>query len=106
MNFKEVISILHQLEKSGTYDFDTYSQANALITEFYTENRDFNGSIVDDALEEKIFDVEMYFQKLYDLHKDGFDEDGFDEEGVRKNLRSSIHKLGLRLSLNANRENK
>ena len=106
MNFKEAISILHQLEKSGTYDYDTYSQANALIAEFYTENRDLNGNIADDALEEKIDDVEMYFKKLYDLHKDGFDEEGFDEEGNRENLRSSIDKLGLRLSLNANRENK
>ena len=93
MNFKEVISILHQLEKSGTYDFDTYSQAKALIAEFYSESRDSNGSIVDAALEEKISDVEMYFQKLYDLHKDRIDE-----EWARKNLRSSILKLDLRLS--------
>ena len=99
MNFKEPISILYQLEKSGICNFDTYSQAKALIDKFRTENRDLNGSIVDDALEEKIFDVEMYFQNLYDLHKGEFDEDGFDEEGTRINLRSSIDKLGLRLSI-------
>ena len=93
MNFRKAISILRQLADSGTYDLDTYSKAHALLAGFYDKNRDINGSILNPASQEKIDDVEMYFQILCDLG-----EDGFTEEKARKNLLSSIDKLGMIVS--------
>ena len=93
MNFKKAISFLRRLADSEAYDLDTYSKAHALLAGFYNENQDENGSIVNSALDEKTYDVEMYFQILCDLGKDGVTE-----EKDRKNLLSSINKLGMFVS--------
>ena len=91
MNLRKAISFLRQLADSGTYDLDAYSKAHALLAGFYDKNRDSNG--IKSDLQEKIDDVEIYFQIIC-----GLGEDGFTEEKARKNLLSSIDKLEINVS--------
>ena len=93
MDSKTHLSGLRRLVSLPTHDIDTYSEAHILLAGFYAANQDSRGQIVVSALEEKIDDVEVYFQRLC-----GVDEERFDVEKTRNSLLSAIRKLGIAFS--------
>ena len=93
MDFLNAILALRKLVRSPHYDLGTYSKAHAVIAGLYVKNRDGHGRIQDAALEEKIGDVEMYFQHLC-----GLEENITEEEVYKKNLIASLHELHIAIS--------
>ena len=93
MDFLDGILALRDLVRSPQYDLDTYSKAHAVIAGLYAKNRNGHGRIQDATLEEKIGDVEMYFQHLCGLEKNIAEE-----EVYKKNLISSLHELHIACS--------
>jgi hypothetical protein len=89
MNLNKAIEVLSYLRTEEEDDLAKYAKVHALIDGFRVENRGRNNEMINSYVEEKIHEVEIWFQILC-----GIGEDGWPAEKLRENLINAIYGLG------------
>jgi len=89
MDLKKAAKCLKSLIDEKEDNLIKYAKVSALLEGFEAENRNIDGSMIDNYADEKINKVRGWFCMLC-----GIGEDGYTPEKIRENLKNDIFALG------------